>query len=225
MTACSTAPQQRPRRVARPVTVSVQPRPPRVRTPEPQGLLYTAEEALRDALSGRWEFLGRGPWHGNARMHACVFRNQRVFIVNMYCTLTDRQALRVDVYSPERGRVRLYAEGPTPISVRRRSDYFTFTAESEPPPERQARLPRLSLNMDFGALASYDHERYEAYLPSCFAGEQLSRPRQGCLGSLRGQGQAWAADNHAFLNAANADWYRLVREMRATSARFGMDPP
>lgn len=218
-----------PKPTTRPVVERPQPRaavrPLDEPYPQPKGLLYTADEALRDALSGRWEFLGTGRWHGNARMHACVFRNRRVFIVNVYCTPTDRQALRVDVYSPKRGRIRLYAEGPRPISAQRRRDYFTFTAESEPPPSRGSGLPRLSLGMPFGALADYDRRRYEAYLPSCFAGEELSRERHGCLGRLRGQGAAWAADNHAFLKAASADWYRMVRELRAAALRHGMDPP
>lgn len=223
--ACAPATRPSPRAVKR---VS-QPRAVVRRVPEPypqpQGLLYTAEEALRDALSGRWEFLGTGPWHGNARMHACVFRNRRVFIVNVYCTLTDRQALRVDIFSPQRGRIRLYAEGPAPISAQRRQRYFTFTAESEPPAAGAKGLPQVSLGMNFGVLADYDRQRYEAYLPSCFAGEELSRERHGCLGALRGQGAGWAADNHAFLTAASADWYRLVRELRAAALRYGRDPP
>ena len=49
-------------------------------------ILYLLDEALQDALSGPWEYLGTGPWHGNARAPACAYRNARVLVVNVYCT-------------------------------------------------------------------------------------------------------------------------------------------
>ena len=72
---------------------------------KPAGL-YAADEALRDALSGPWEYVGTGPWPGIRRLHACAFRNARVLVVNVYCSIKETQAFRVDVYSPSRGRVR-----------------------------------------------------------------------------------------------------------------------
>src|SRR5436190_10345241 len=106
----------------------------------PKGL-YSAREALRDALSGDLEYIGTGRWPGVERSRACAFRNQRVVIVNAYCTLNEVNAFRIDVHSPERGSVRIYAEANGAISARQRRDYFTFTVESSPPPGSAAHLP------------------------------------------------------------------------------------
>jgi hypothetical protein len=186
--------------------------------------LYAADEAIRDALSGRWEYLGTGPWPGNNRVQACAFRNERVIVVNAFCTLTETQAFRIDVYSPERGRVRIYAEANGPISSFMRQQYFTFKAESEPPSASAPSLPTLVLGMSFDQLSAYEQQRYNAFLPGCYGGLELSRKRDGCLGKYASNAGAWADRNNPFLERANSDWYRLVREMRALAARHGKEP-
>ena len=108
-------------------------------------VLYPLEEALKDALSSPWKHLGTGPWHGNYRAHACAYRNDRVIVVNVYCTLKEPEAFRLDVYSPTRGWVRIYAEAKVPVSTVRRRDYFSFTAEAQPPPRPEVGLPPLTL--------------------------------------------------------------------------------
>jgi hypothetical protein len=183
--------------------------------------LYAADEALRDALSGPWEYVGTGPWPGNRRAHACAFRNERVLVVNAYCTTSDVQAFRVDVFSPRRGRVRIYAESSGAVSAHARREYFTFMAESEPPPGPEARLPALSLSMSFPELRDYDEKRYAAFLPACYGGTQLNEDRGGCLGALAPRASEWAKQNRTFLAYASDDWHRVVREMRALAVRYG----
>src|SRR3954465_11720024 len=73
------------------------PPPPMVREPTPTGI-YALDEALNDALSGPLTHIGTGPWTGNARVHACAYRNERVIVVNVYCTLKEVKAFRVDVF-------------------------------------------------------------------------------------------------------------------------------
>ena len=214
--ACSAPPVQ-PRARTAAALPSAQP------APAPDGL-YAPDEALKDALSGPWEHLGTGAWPGISRMNACVFRNARVFIVNVYCTIKDAQAVRVDIYSPQRGRARVYAESKGRVSERDRRDYFTFTAESEPPPGPQARMAPLSLAMSFQQLRVYEEQRYGAYLPGCFGGQELSRKREGCLGALAPRAAEWTTRSRAFLEQASADWYRVVRELRAAAARYGREP-
>lgn len=204
------------------------PRPPaavNVRTPAPvpRGL-YSAEEALRDVLSGELEYIGTGPWPGVERLRACAFRNQRVVIVNAYCSLNEVNAFRIDVYSPERGRVRIYAETSGTVSGKRRGDYFTFMIESSPPPSSGARLPPLTLAMPYAELRRYEQQRYEAFLPGCFGGERHGQPVGGCLGTLAPRHAEWAAENRVFLERASEDWYRVIREMRALAARYGVHP-
>lgn len=209
------------RRSPPPAPSTAQPAPPPPVAPAQPAGLYTTEAALRDALSGPLEHVGTGTWPGTNRTQACVFRNLRVFVVNVYCTTNETQAFRVDVYSPERGRVRVYAEASGPISSRTRQDYFTFTAESEPPAGPQVPLRSLSLQMSFEELRSYEQARYDAYLPVCYGGLQLSRERGRCLGELEGQTDAWLAQHRAFLRYASDDWYTVLRQLRGLAQHHG----
>jgi hypothetical protein len=210
---------ERPARAKAPATHMTQ--APLSRPAEP---LYAPEEALRDALSSPLRHIGTGRWPGINRMYACAFRNERVLVVNVYCGRTDVRAFRVDVYSPRRGRVRIYAEASGPISRRTRHQYFTFMAESEPPPGPEAHMLPLALSMSLAELRSYDKQRYGAYLPACYGGQEHSRPRGACLGALAARGAEWASQNRVFLDRANDDWYRMVRAMRAVATRYGKDP-
>lgn len=215
---------------------SERPAPPRaaVREPAPEPEttvkvaavpeLYAADEALRDVLSGELQFIGLGRWPGVARSHACAFRNDHVLVVNVYCTLTELPAFRIEVYSPARGRVRIYAEANGPVSTRARGDYFTFVAESGAPPGPETRIQPLVLSMAYPDLRDYEQRRYEAYLPSCFGGEQHDKPLGGCLGDLGPKRDEWSARNRAFLEHANDDWYRALRLLRALAARYGTNP-
>jgi hypothetical protein len=187
----------------------------------PESGLYSAQEALSDALSGELEYIGTGRWPGVERSRACAFRNRRVVIVNAYCTLNEIPAFRIDIFSPERGRVRIYAEARGAVSARDRRDYFTFMVESGPAPSSDARLPPLTLSMAYEELRSYEQRRYEAFLPSCYGGEQNARNIGGCLGALGPRASEWAAQNRTFLERANDDWYRVIRQLRGLATRFG----
>lgn len=183
--------------------------------------LYAPDEALRDVLSGELKYLGTGKWPGVERSRACAFRNDRVLIVNVYCTLIEQPAFRLEVYSPERGRVRLYAEANGPVSARNRGDYFTFMTESGPPPEHNTPLRPVALNMSYDELRSYEQRRYDARLPGCFGGEQLNKPVGGCVGAVAVGETQWAARNRAFLDHPNDDWYRVIKRMRTLAAHYG----
>ena len=196
----------------------------RLAEPVSREALYSAQGALRDVLSGELEYIGTGKWPGVERLRACAFRNQRVVVVNAYCSLYEQPAFRVEVYSPQRGRVRIYAETRGVVSTRLRRDYFTFMVEGSPPPTAAARLPQLSLNMRYEELRRYEQQRYEAYLPSCFGGEQHEQAVGGCLGALASRQSEWAAENRAFLDQANDDWYQVVRKLRALATRYGVEP-
>jgi hypothetical protein len=190
-------------------------------TPAPEPRLYSAQDALSDALSGELEYIGTGRWPGVERSRACAFRNQRVVIVNAYCTLNETPAFRIDVYSPERGRVRIYAETHGAVSGRARGDYFTFMVESSPTPSAETRIAPLTLAMPYEELRSYEQQRYDAFLPSCYGGEQHTQMESGCLGSLGPRANEWAEQNRAFVAHASDDWYRIIRQLRALASRYG----
>jgi hypothetical protein len=205
------------RRAERPERASV----PREALPAQPGTvsgLYGADEAVRDALSSPLQYVGTGTWPGIRRMFACAFRNERVLVVNVYCSPTDRQALRVAIYSPQRGRASIYAEAKGGVSAKRRADYFTFMVESEPA------QPAASLAMSFDALRAYEERRYAAYPPQCFGGQELQRPRSGCLGALAPRAGEFEQQHARFLERASDDWYRLVRELRVLAVHHGREP-
>jgi hypothetical protein len=85
-------------------------------------------------------------------------------------------------------------------------------------------MPPLALTMSFAALRAYDQQRYRAYLPACFGGQEHARARGACVGALAARGSEWARENRSFLDLANRDWYRVVRELRALATRYGKDP-
>jgi hypothetical protein len=193
----------------------------RASPPAPAPWPYPLAEAVADALSGPLEHIGTGPWHGNHRLHACAYRNNRVIVVNVYCAIKDTRAFRVDVFSPTRGRVRIYAEAKVPLRTLARRDYFSFNAEDEPAPGPAAGLAPVALAMSFADLRAYDQARYERFLPACYGGVEVHRPQGGCLRELGPHASVWAARNRAFLDDPPPDWYRLVDQLRALAAAHG----
>jgi hypothetical protein len=140
-------------------------------------------------------------------------------VVNVYCTSKEPKAFRIDVYSPTRGWVRIYAEAKVPVSTVRRRAYFTFTAEAQPPPGPEVGLPPLTLTMSFVKLRRYDQRRYERFLPVCYGGVEIHRPTGGCLGELGPRAAQWAKRNRGFLEHPPDDWYHIVRELRALAGK------
>jgi hypothetical protein len=198
------------------------PPPPVVRPRQPAGL-FSVNEAMEDVLSGTWVHVGTGPWTGNARLKACAYRNERVLFVNAYCTVKEKNAFALEVFSPARGRVRIYAEAKAAISQMSRRDYFTFKAESEPPPSL-ATLGPVSLTMSFDELLAYDGRRYRAFLPVCYGGVELNRRRGGCVRGLAAHTSEWAATSRSFLRDPPESWYRIVRKLRELAQQHGQDP-
>jgi len=103
----------------------------------------------------------------------------------------------------------------------RRSHYFSFTAEAQPLPRPEAGVAPLALTMSFAELQRYDQRRSERFLPTCYGGVEIHRPRGGCLGELAPHAKKWGARNTLFLAHPPEDWYHIVRELRALVAKHG----
>lgn len=197
-----------------PLTVqSTQPEPTR------EGELYAMDEALADALSGPLQHIGTGAWFGLFRVNACAYRNQRVIVVNVYCTTNEMKAFSIVVLSPTRGRAVIYAEADAPISTLKRGDYFTFKGEANVPPDSSLRP--LSLGFGYDELTTWDEKRYNKYLPGCFGGVEIKRPQSGCLKPFEAKAATWKDRNQPFFDDPPEDWYRIVREMRERAKRDG----
>ena len=156
--------------------------------PRAHAILYPLDEAFHDALySGLQECKGTGPWHRErSRPRVRVIRpgHARILVVNVYCTPKEAQAFRLDVYSPTRGWVRIYAEAKVPISTVRRRASFSFNAEAQPPPRPEAAGPPLALAVCVRGAATVRSLAVERILPTCYGGVEIHRPQGGCLGDL-----------------------------------------
>jgi len=198
-------------------------KPLEVVTEAPPEELYPLDEALADALATPLVHVGTGEWFGLFKVNSCVYRNDRVFVVNLYCGPKEMSSFGLVVLSPTRGRVYLYAEATAPISTLVRADYFTFKGETEIA-QADDELPALELGFTYAQLRVWDEQRYRHYLPGCFGGEDHHRPQGGCLAALADHAKAWAARNTPFLDAPPPAWYRIVRDLR-TRARTEGRPP
>lgn len=171
--------------------------------------LYTITEALDDVLSGPLVFVGTGEWFGNYSIHACVYRNARVFVVNVYCTAKETPAFSLVVLSPSRGRVVAYAEADVAISTLVREGYNTFRVEAQ-----EAALDPLALSFTYAELRAWDERRYNTYAPACWVETSATCPPE--LESLLA---AWAPAGDAFIAAPPPTWYRLVKDLHTRAVR------
>src|SRR6184192_2805128 len=82
------------------------PVPPAEKTEAP---LYTLDAAFADVTSGPLTYVGTGEWHGLFHVYSCVYKNAKVFVVNIYCTRSkEKTAFGLFIYSPTRGYGYLY---------------------------------------------------------------------------------------------------------------------
>jgi hypothetical protein len=202
------------------ITAPPEMKPAETKEPTRDSEMYALDEALADVFSGPLEHIGTGTWFGLFRVNACAYRNARVIVVNIYCTPKEMKAFSIVVLSRTRGRAVIYAEAERPISELRRADYFTFKAETSPPPDES--LPPLSLDFTYAQLRAWDEKRYYKWVPGCFGGVEIRKPQGGCLKALEALAPAWKQRNQPFLDEPPAEWYRVVRDMRARAKRDGV---
>ncbi len=172
--------------------------------------LYTVTEALEDIAAGPLVSVGTGEWFGNFSIHGCAYRNARVIVVNVYCTVKEQTALGLVVLSPTRGRVMIYAEGSAPISTVKRSDYFAFRIEVQP---TDPAAP-LALDITYADLRAWDERRYHSRLGSCWAGND-----EGCSNGLEPRLAAWTPSANEFLETPPDAFYRLAKDLHARAVR------
>lgn len=197
--------------VAIDAAVAIDAEVPKVEAPA----LYTVDEALGDIAAGPLVFIGTGEWFGNFSIHGCAYRNARVIVVNVYCTVKEQPAFGLVVLSPARGRLMIYAEAEHPISALKRSDYFTFSAEVQPANPADP----LALGISYADLRAWDERRYHARIGSCWAGDTV-----GCGDGLEPRLAAWSPSAKAFLDTPPAAFYQLAKDLHARAVRDSRRP-
>jgi hypothetical protein len=171
---------------------------------------YLVTEALADAKVSPLKRLGIGAWPGNFSIKGCVYRNDRVFVVDVYCTYKEQLAFSVVVISPSKGEVRVYAEANDPISTVSRADYFTFYAETYPP----ALAPPALATATFDQVTSWQSDfQDDRRLPDTIA--PCSTDIETCADP------AWLSAAHAFIDVPTEDWTWIIDQLRNRAQHDG----
>jgi hypothetical protein len=182
--------------------------------PAAANALYTIPEALDDLAASPLAFIGTGEWFGNASIHACAYRNDRVIVVNVYCTRKETPALGLIVLSPARGRVRIYVEDDAAISTLKRKDYQTFRAEAQPPLD--ADPPRLDFT--YAELNAWEERRYHAGQGACWLESGYGDCSDRLAVDASGRA-AWSASTKTFLADPPESWYALTKDLHGRATR------
>lgn len=77
--------------------------------------LYSPAEAIADALSGPLvRMVGDTGSAPNERLPDCFYRNERVIVLNRYCSKREINTTGIQLMHPERGVIDFYAEASAP---------------------------------------------------------------------------------------------------------------
>jgi hypothetical protein len=175
----------------------------------PEEPRYTVTDALADAKSGKLERIGIGDWPGNFSIKGCIYKNDRVFVVDVYCTYKEQPAFSVVIIAPQ-GEVRIYAEANDPISTITRKEYFTFYAESfvfdEPPPELAT--------AQYDLVTSWQEKHGEAW--------RTNPELKACSTDMKEcPDPTWLEPARAFIAAPTDDWTWIVNQLRNRAQHSG----
>jgi hypothetical protein len=190
------------------IALAPAPKPPEP-SPPAASAPYLPAEAIADARSGPLEIVGVGGWPGLFRRLTCVYRNERVFVVDERCSEPrEPSALTVLVLSPTRGRATIFADAGAPIGRARRPGYKSFGAAStapRPPPGS------LDLAASYEELVAYEADAPGAVRATCSAGTQ--RPEGSCSRGAPVSAAEYAAAVGPFLASPPDGWFELVRTL------------
>lgn len=177
----------------------------------PPPSFYTVADALADAKASKLERLGIGAWPGNYSIKGCVYKNDRVFVVDVYCTYKEQTAFSVVVISPTNGEVRIYAEANDPISKVKRSDYFSFYAETYPP---LAELPAPKLDATFDQVTAWQETSYNT---------RLKLPAFGACSTdiATCADDSWLGMAKDFVKTPSDDWTWVIDQLRNRAQHDG----
>jgi len=194
--------------------VATPPAPPAPAEPPPS-TLYSLDDALRDATSSPLDVVGVGGWPGTFRRLACIYRNQRVFVIDEKCSKPDEpNGVIVHVLSPTRGRVTIFAEARHAISRARRADYTAISVGSKGARPQPASL---ALTMSYEDVYAYETDPMRGGPGSCTAGTQ--RPDGWCSPGLAITASEYVAQTAAFVREPPDAWYQLVQALMPLRAQ------
>ena len=196
------------------------------------GAMYSPFEALADVAAAPLQHVGTTVWPGIFEIPSCVYRNDRVVVVDVYCTTNEMNSASLLVLHPKRGRVRVYAEDRSPISTIARGGYLHWKLESEEPPPAGKIQPPLALGMNLAELVAYEKRRYDLSPPACWVSRWTgARPGSPsppsdaqCRRKTPEAARAWSAATVGFGQPPDV-WYSLLAEFRALARKHSRAVP
>ena len=177
--------------------------------------VYTADEAVRDAMASPLALVGIGGWYGYFRHLSCVYKNARVMVVDMRCEQREGYQLKAIIESPTRGRVEIAADArnkSAAVSAVRRPDYELFDIEGAGPWTGPATL---ALSMGYDDMVS-SYETRASKSGGCAVTTQ--KPQGICSARASYTAPAFLAANGHFFEAPPDAWYALARALVAARA-------
>jgi hypothetical protein len=166
---------------------------------------YTPQQALADVLSSPLEFVGKGLLYGYQSIESCLFRNDKVLVLDGYCTKTEVGAADLIVYSMElKQALQIHAESNgnfTPISQTNPAKY--------PPNYWYADLretgPDIHLEISFSAFADLYQNMAQNQAPDCLVSAQFST----CAGNPS-YTQDWLSEAESFRKSPGKSWHQVL---------------
>ncbi|PTL82139.1 hypothetical protein [Vitiosangium sp. GDMCC 1.1324] len=184
--------------------------------------LYPPEEALADALASPLEHLGTGVWPGRYKIPSCAYRNDKVVVLDSFCTLREMNPTTVWIFNPERGTVVFSARGDRGalVSKVKRDQYEQWGFSTLEP------YPGLKLAMTFSELTSWEKRRSVFSRGSCGAALATSASTRGSCSLKTPEIERWWQGYYGpLLEDAPSEWYELVKRVRALAPRYGKKDP
>ena len=184
--------------------------------------LYPPDEALADALSSPLRHLGTGVWPGRYKIPSCAYRNEKVIVLDSYCTLREMNPTTVWIFHPERGTAVFSASGDRGalVSKIKRESYEQWGFSTLEP------YPGLNLAMSFRELTDWEKRRGVFSRGSCGASLTTSAPKRASCGLKTPDIEEWWQGYYRpLLEVAPADWYELVKRVRALAPKYGKKDP
>ncbi|MES3038537.1 MAG: hypothetical protein V4736_11585 [Bdellovibrionota bacterium] len=181
--------------------------------------LYTPNEGLKDLLSEELTYVGKyiPSYSASGKFPACIFRNSKVLVKYQYCVGYTIQAAQVTIHSvnPEKGFVKIYAEGDGDIDVSQmtRKDYFNELWYVDSAIDD----PNFNINMTLAGYQKYDKliVTSNSFDGCVTSGNLTNFPNQTyCYPNHPGQVDIWGQTALEFWKDPGQTWYDVLKLMK-----------
>ena len=180
--------------------------------------LYTPQEALTDALSEPFKFVGyfMPKYSESQKYPTCLFKNSKVLVVSSYCVSQNVPAGSVLIFNvdPTRGYARIYTEIQDmnrDISTASRSDYLEFILSTSARITKQA----FNANMSAKTYEKWEESENKDFTQYCVTGNSFkSEPYQTVCKDITNELHVWGPHGLDFWQNSDPNWPKLLKRIK-----------